>query len=595
MSDTNTAHREPKPQRRRLILALENVSKYFGKVIALSGVTLRLKRGEVHCLLGDNGAGKSTLIKTLAGVHQPSSGQYLVDGKPVLFESPKDALDLGIATVYQDLALVPLLSVARNFFMGREPQKKLFGFLNVMDLETSATTARDKLAEMGINVRDPHQPIGTMSGGEKQCLAIARAIHFGARVLILDEPTAALGVKQSFNVLKLIHTARAQRHLGDLHHAQRAPRVSDRRFVHAAQSRQIARHVHEGHHQQGRSARHDGRRRRDAEDDRRTRRRDDLIRFARVVRRMLRRPHALSYSGIFMDHSSTSSGTAPPRPLRRASSRFAPGRSRDIVCLGRLAVDLYAQQVGARLEDVSSFAKYLGGSSANIAFGCARLGLASAMLARVGNDHMGRFLTETLTKEGCDVSHVRVDQRPPDRAGAARPERPRHLPADLLSRELRGHGGRRSGFRRGVHCVVESAADHRHALLDRAGEPHEPPRAGLRAPQPGAHGARHRLPPGAVGTHGQGGWRNALRRERRRHRASAAHSAAVRSGDRHRRGIPHRRRQDRTGRRARDGARRDAGHAGAQARAAGLPDHRRRGARIARRRADSRRRAKSKC
>src|SRR3954462_5165675 len=114
-----------------------------------------------------------------------------------------------------------------------------------------------------------------------------------------------------------------------------------------------------------------------------------------------------------MDQSSTSSGTTPasaPASAPATSGRFAPGRSRDIVCLGRLAVDLYAQQVGARLEDVSSFAKYLGGSSANIAFGCARLGLASAMLARVGNDHMGRFLTETLTKEGCDVSHVRVDQ-----------------------------------------------------------------------------------------------------------------------------------------------------------------------------------------
>jgi simple sugar transport system ATP-binding protein len=190
------------------ILALENVSRYFGNVIALKDVTLRLRRGEVHCLLGDNGAGKSTLIKTLAGVHAPSEGVYLVDGKPVHFASPKDALDLGIATVYQDLALVPLLSVARNFFMGREPQKKRFGFLNVMDIETAATTAGGKLAEMGIHVRDPNQPIGTMSGGERQCLAIARAIHFGARVLILDEPTAALGVKQSFNVIKLIHKAR---------------------------------------------------------------------------------------------------------------------------------------------------------------------------------------------------------------------------------------------------------------------------------------------------------------------------------------------------------------------------------------------------
>src|SRR5579863_535261 len=165
------------------ILALENVSRYFGNVIALKDVTLKLRRGEVHCLLGDNGAGKSTLIKTLAGVHAPSEGTYLVDGKPVHFASPKDALDLGIATVYQDLALVPLLSVARNFFMGREPQRKLFGLFSVMDLDLAAETSRAKLAEMGINVRDAHQPIGTMSGGEKQCLAIARAIHFGARVL----------------------------------------------------------------------------------------------------------------------------------------------------------------------------------------------------------------------------------------------------------------------------------------------------------------------------------------------------------------------------------------------------------------------------
>ncbi|GAB7537486.1 ATP-binding cassette domain-containing protein [Burkholderia sp. 3C] len=192
------------------ILELDGVSKFFGKVIALSDINLKLRRGEVHCLLGDNGAGKSTLIKTLAGVHAPSEGRYLVDGQPVRFESPKDALDLGIATVYQDLALVPLLSVARNFFMGREPTRKLFGLIDVMDLDLAAEVARGKLAEMGIHVRDAHQPIGTMSGGERQCLAIARAIHFGARVLILDEPTAALGVKQSFNVLKLIHTARAK-------------------------------------------------------------------------------------------------------------------------------------------------------------------------------------------------------------------------------------------------------------------------------------------------------------------------------------------------------------------------------------------------
>lgn len=195
-------------QQSEFILELENIHKTFGSVIALSDITLRLRRGEVHCLLGDNGAGKSTLIKTLAGVHRPSAGTYRVDGRAIQFDSPKDALDSGIATVYQDLALVPLMSVARNFFMGREPVKKWLGILPVMDLEQAGQIARDKLAEMGIQVRDPHHPIGTMSGGEKQCLAIARAIHFGARVLILDEPTAALGVKQSFNVLKLIAKAR---------------------------------------------------------------------------------------------------------------------------------------------------------------------------------------------------------------------------------------------------------------------------------------------------------------------------------------------------------------------------------------------------
>ena len=192
------------------LLQLENVSKFFGPVIALSGVTLRLARGEVHCLLGDNGAGKSTLIKTLSGCFPPDQGEYLVDGRPVRFGSPREALDAGIATVYQDLALVPLMSVARNFFMGREPRRKLFGALPVMDHALAERTAAARLADMGIRVRDAGQLVGNMSGGEKQCLAIARAIHFGARVLILDEPTAALGVKQSVNVLKLIARARSR-------------------------------------------------------------------------------------------------------------------------------------------------------------------------------------------------------------------------------------------------------------------------------------------------------------------------------------------------------------------------------------------------
>jgi simple sugar transport system ATP-binding protein len=140
----------------------------------------------------------------------PDKGEYLVDRRPVRFQSPREALDLGIATVYQDLALVPLMSVARNFFMGREPRRKLLGPFHVMDHELAARTAIEKLGEMGIKVRDASQVVGTMSGGERQCLAIARAIHFGARVLILDEPTAALGVRQSVNVLQLINRARAK-------------------------------------------------------------------------------------------------------------------------------------------------------------------------------------------------------------------------------------------------------------------------------------------------------------------------------------------------------------------------------------------------
>ncbi|HEU4733245.1 MAG TPA: ATP-binding cassette domain-containing protein [Kofleriaceae bacterium] len=189
------------------ILELESVSKFFGTVAALRDVTLRLARGEVHCLLGDNGAGKSTLIKILAGVHPPSLGVYRVDGEPVAFESPRDALDLGIATVYQDLALVPLMSVYRNFFLGREPTRR-WGPFRVFDRRLARRVAGERLAAMGIPVRDAEQAVGTMSGGERQCLAIARAIHFGARVLILDDPTAALGVKQCANVLRIVARAR---------------------------------------------------------------------------------------------------------------------------------------------------------------------------------------------------------------------------------------------------------------------------------------------------------------------------------------------------------------------------------------------------
>jgi len=188
---------------------LRAVSKYFGTVIALKEVSFDVRGGEVHCLLGDNGAGKSTLIKILSGVHLPDEGQILVDGKPARFGSPRETLDSGIATVYQDLALVPLMSVARNFFLGREPLRRV-GLVKQFDIDYANRTAYRELRGMGIELRDAEQPVGTLSGGERQCLAIARAIHFGARVLILDEPTSALGVHQASIVLKLIVQSKAR-------------------------------------------------------------------------------------------------------------------------------------------------------------------------------------------------------------------------------------------------------------------------------------------------------------------------------------------------------------------------------------------------
>jgi simple sugar transport system ATP-binding protein len=189
------------------VLELRDVSKTFGSVIALSGVSLRVDEGHVICILGDNGAGKSTLIKALAGVHQPSSGQYLVAGQPVSFGSPRDAMLHGIATVYQDLATVPLMSVWRNFFLGAEPVRGIRP-LRYLDVRAAKEITKAELGRMGIDVRNVDQPVGTLSGGERQAVAIARAVYFGAKVLILDEPTSALGVKQSGVVLKYVVQAR---------------------------------------------------------------------------------------------------------------------------------------------------------------------------------------------------------------------------------------------------------------------------------------------------------------------------------------------------------------------------------------------------
>jgi simple sugar transport system ATP-binding protein len=191
------------------IIELKDITKSFGRVNALRGISVKIDSGEVHCLLGDNGAGKSTLIKILSGVHRPTEGRYEFEGKAVELSSPREALDMGIATVFQDLAMLPLMSITRNFFLGREPKKKL-GPLEVFDSGTASKITSEELNKIGIKLRDPDQAVGTLSGGERQAVAIARAVYFGARVLILDEPTSALGVKEAAVVLKYIVQAKTK-------------------------------------------------------------------------------------------------------------------------------------------------------------------------------------------------------------------------------------------------------------------------------------------------------------------------------------------------------------------------------------------------
>ncbi|MFY1712295.1 ATP-binding cassette domain-containing protein [Tritonibacter mobilis] len=209
MTEDTTFHHGSPQNAAKPIIEMQNIEKHFGNIIALAGVSFDVKPGECHCLLGDNGAGKSTFIKTMSGVHKPTKGAITIDGKPMNFDSPRDAMEAGIATVFQDLAMIPLMSVTRNFFMGREPLKGSKPFRR-MDIEMMNKTTVEEMRKMGINLRGPDQAVGTLSGGERQTVAIARAVYFGARVLILDEPTSALGVRQTSNVLATIDRVRKQ-------------------------------------------------------------------------------------------------------------------------------------------------------------------------------------------------------------------------------------------------------------------------------------------------------------------------------------------------------------------------------------------------
>lgn len=211
------------------LIELRDIEKHFGSVIALAGVSVSVMPGECHCLLGDNGAGKSTFIKTMSGVHKPTRGEILVDGERVAFTSPRDAMARGIATVYQDLAMIPLMSVTRNCWMGREPKRRV-GPFRFFDFQTANRVAMEAMREMGIRLREPDQAVGTLSGGERQTVAICRAVHFGARVLILDEPTSALGVRQTSKVLATIDQVR-KKGIGVVfitHNVRHAMAVGDR-------------------------------------------------------------------------------------------------------------------------------------------------------------------------------------------------------------------------------------------------------------------------------------------------------------------------------------------------------------------------------
>ena len=190
------------------ILELKNINKSFGPIEVLNDISLQVKAGEVLCLLGDNGAGKSTLIKLMSGVFVPSSGTMLMDGQPLTFATPRDASEKGIATVHQFGGTFPLMSIGRSFFVGAEPTKG-WGPFKIFDRKKANEIAVKSVQSFGITrIDDGDRLVGGLSGGERQSLAIARAVYFGARVLILDEPTAALGVKQASHVLRIVNQAK---------------------------------------------------------------------------------------------------------------------------------------------------------------------------------------------------------------------------------------------------------------------------------------------------------------------------------------------------------------------------------------------------
>jgi ABC-type sugar transport system ATPase subunit len=226
------------------LLRVENITKHFGAVQALQGISLTIERGEIVALVGDNGAGKSTLVKIISGVHPPSGGAIYLNGKVVHFPNPAAALNAGIETVYQDLALIEELDVADNVYLGRE--STIWGMigrlLGVLDRKRMRRETADALSQLHIKIPAPTLAVRMMSGGQRQAVAIGRAMTWGRQLLILDEPTAALGVEETEQVLQMIERLRAENHLTFLiisHNMQDVYRIADRIIV-LRQGRHVA-------------------------------------------------------------------------------------------------------------------------------------------------------------------------------------------------------------------------------------------------------------------------------------------------------------------------------------------------------------------
>ena len=192
------------------LLEVVRLSKHFGAVRALDDFSMSVRPGEVVALAGDNGAGKTTLIKSISGVFRPTAGEIRLEGQPVSFATPQEARDKGIETIYQDLALADNLSIGANIFLGREPMTRKFGFLPVLDRRKMAEAARETMALLDFHVSRMDAPVSNFSGGQRQAVAIGRAVYWNARILIMDEPTAALGVPEQRKVIALIHQLKAQ-------------------------------------------------------------------------------------------------------------------------------------------------------------------------------------------------------------------------------------------------------------------------------------------------------------------------------------------------------------------------------------------------